>query len=80
MCETIHENYRKNPYTHGMQRTAGKHSQAQCGCFHTNPNAESGSHYHVASKSQFENYSLCLILVVFGKTCILAPNYIKIAH
>jgi len=27
MSETVHKNYRKNPYTNGMQWTAGKYSQ-----------------------------------------------------
>lgn len=46
----------------------------------TNQNVEIGLHYNVTNKSQFENYFLCLVLVLFGKPCILALNYIKIAH
>lgn len=45
----------------------------------TNQSVEIGLDYNMTSKLQFEKDYLCLIVVLFGKTCILALSNIKIA-
>lgn len=82
MGETVHKNHRKNPYTNGMQWTAGKNTAKNSATVFTQTKPKTlKSVYMMWRRSRrLETTSPCLVLVLFGKPCILALSYISTAQ